>query len=338
MAVTNRKHRRHWLKWLAAGFLLLIGLLLAAGMIYESAASAAARRNFPPPGQLVDVGGYRLHLRVMGEDQGRPTVILDHGGASMSAQWGWVQPALAQQTQVVAYDRPGMGWSDPSPTQLEAAAMVAHLYSALQQLGISGPYILVGHSMGGLMIRVFAKVYPEEVSALILVDPRDTSQEGIFEPAEADMSPAALTLISTAGRLGVVRLAGIAAQDAHGLPPRQFDEAVAITPAYHHLRHLRSEGYLGNSAAAYLLAGEMLESIPLVVLSGTEADGAFDARQREALLQRHAQIASLSAQGRHELVPGAGHVTIVTNPEYAESITRAVLSLLEAPVARATTE
>jgi hypothetical protein len=111
--------------------LTLIIILFAAGVTYESLASASAFRQHPPPGQLYDVGGYRLHLHLMGEDQGLPTVVLDHGAGSMSAQWGWVMPEIAQHTRVVAYDRPGMGWSDPSPRQLEANELVRDLHNAL---------------------------------------------------------------------------------------------------------------------------------------------------------------------------------------------------------------
>lgn len=87
----------------------------------------------------------------MGEEQGLPSVLLEHGGTAMSVQWGWIQPVIARHTRVVAYDRPGLGWSEASPERLEAQQAVDDLYLALQKAGIQGPYLLVGHSMGGFM-------------------------------------------------------------------------------------------------------------------------------------------------------------------------------------------
>ena len=149
--------------------LIIIGLVLA-GAIYQAIATQRDRKRFPPRGQLVDVGGHRLHLIVRGETHGNPTVILEAGMASIAPNWAWVQAALAQITRVVAYDRAGLGWSDPGQKPLDAAKSARELHTALERAGIDGPYVLAGHSYGGLVVRMFRDLYPDEVVGLALVE------------------------------------------------------------------------------------------------------------------------------------------------------------------------
>jgi pimeloyl-ACP methyl ester carboxylesterase len=299
-------------------------IILAAGVIYESIAANNAFRQHPPPGQLIDVGGYQLHLHVMGEDRGLPTVVLDHGAGSMSAQWGWIMPEIAQHTRVVAYDRPGMAWSDPSPRQLEADELVRDLHNALQQAGISGPYILVGHSMGGLITRLFAQAHPDEIAGLVQVDPRDIEWHG---PTTGEMQ-IQLSVIKLVSRLGIPRLTGLAERDAQGLPSTQFEQAAAITPSYRHLRNISHEAYLGDSAAALLSLGEELDRFPMIILTASEPDEAVPSPMRDTMNEQHAHLAEIAAYGEQRIVQGANHLSITTQAEHAGLVTTAVLDLL----------
>jgi pimeloyl-ACP methyl ester carboxylesterase len=104
---------------IALGSLVVVLVLLFAGVAYQAIATWQDVRAFPPPGQLVGAGGDRLHLNVMGGANGKPTVVLEHGGSGLSSQWGWVQSEVAAATRVVAYDRPGLGWSEAPPEQLD---------------------------------------------------------------------------------------------------------------------------------------------------------------------------------------------------------------------------
>jgi hypothetical protein len=122
-------------------------ILTVGGAVYQAVASHNAQRSFLPPGQLIDVGGYRLHLYC--EGLGAPTVILDSSNVGFVADWARIQPQLAQQTRVCGYDRAGMGWSDPSPEPQDARQNAEALHLLLDKAGESGPYVLVGHSFGG---------------------------------------------------------------------------------------------------------------------------------------------------------------------------------------------
>jgi pimeloyl-ACP methyl ester carboxylesterase len=144
------------------GLIAFVISLLVVTTIYEAVATANERVRFPPPGRLVDVGGYRLHLRC--EGQGTPTVVLESGGGMTSNEWTPVQPELARFTRVCSYERPGLGWSESGPP----ADPVEVLHVLLRNSAINGPYAIVGHSYGsGLALR-FAYRFRNEVKGMVL--------------------------------------------------------------------------------------------------------------------------------------------------------------------------
>ena len=130
---------------------------------------AAAPSASPPPlGQLIDLGGYKLHLYCTGT--GSPTVILSPGSGDFSFDWTLVQPGVAKFTRVCSYDRAGEAWSDLGPKPRTMTQEAFDLRRALIKAGVAGPYILVGHSMGGMVVRIFAADYPSDVAGMVLVD------------------------------------------------------------------------------------------------------------------------------------------------------------------------
>ena len=133
-----------------------------------------------PESMRVDVGGYKLHIRCMGE--GKPAVILDAGLGGSAADWNRVQRGLAATTRVCTYDRAGYGNSDPGPFPRTSSRIAAELRTLLEGARIPPPYILVGHSFGGYNMRMFAGLYPDETVGLVLVDaPHEGQVEGAFE-------------------------------------------------------------------------------------------------------------------------------------------------------------
>jgi len=128
-----------------------------------------------PPGKMVDIGGYKLHINCMGS--GSPTVILEAGLGSNQTGWDMVRSEIAEFTKVCSYDRSGLGWSEHGDKPRTSKTAVKELHKLLDKAGISGPYVMVGHSFGGYHVRLFASTYPDEVVGMVLVDANHHDQE-----------------------------------------------------------------------------------------------------------------------------------------------------------------
>lgn len=202
----KRRSYNRLLLW--GGRLLLILLVLAlTGASYQALATARDARAFPPPGQLVDVGGYKLHIHCTGA--GSPTVVTENGLGGASPDWGLVQPAVSQTTRICSYDRAGSGWSEAGPAPRTSRQISAELHTLLQNAGLSAPYVLVGHSAGGLHARVYASQYPDEVAGLVLVDPTPAEAIMKFSPEQQRVvlpNLAQFRLLRVMQFLGVLRL------------------------------------------------------------------------------------------------------------------------------------
>lgn len=315
-------------RWLLALTLVSAAIVLVAGQ----AARARLRAQHPPIGQLIDIGGYQLHLYCQGS--GGPTVILEAGGGQPGLDWALVQPELARQARVCTYDRAGLGWSDESPRPRTAAAMAEELHALLERAEVGGPYILVGHSLGGLIARQFALAHPQEVAGMVLVDSASEGQASrIPEPVRA-----------IAGNTFVPRLAGAAA-DAGLLalfpaifsPPAQLP--VELTGAYRALTI--SSGRAIATALAEMAAMDAdptprpatLGDIPLVVLRHGRPvlplQGAITpevSQQYEAIwAQMQEELAALSPQGRVVVAEGSGHGVQLDRPDLVIAAVQEVL-------------
>ena len=155
------------------------------------------------PGRLVDVGGYRLHLNCTGT--GAPTVVLLNGLGETSPLWARVQPAVAATTRVCAYDRAGQGWSDDSPNPADATTAATDLHRLLTAAGESGPYVLAGHSSGGVHALTYTHLYPNDVAGVVLLDsasPRQVELVKTFN-GEYQVMRRALAVAPTLFRFGV---------------------------------------------------------------------------------------------------------------------------------------
>jgi pimeloyl-ACP methyl ester carboxylesterase len=176
----NRSLRR-WLKRTALALLALVVAIAVLGATYQAVAGAVDARRYPPPGRLVAMGGYRLHLHCRGPAGAGPTVVMDAGLGESSLTWWSVTPRVAQFARVCAFDRPGYGWSDPGPRSASAQDRHEELHALLHAAGVPPPYVLVGHSLGGAYAYGYAQRYPEEVAGLVLVDPGDAADTGTFD-------------------------------------------------------------------------------------------------------------------------------------------------------------
>src|SRR5581483_7569321 len=166
---------RRWLRWLKRillGAVALVVLVLVVGALYQWIGYRSDAKRFPEQGRLVDAGGLRLNIDCSGTRKARaPAVILESGAGVPAIGWDFVQPKIAEFAYVCSYDRAGYGWSDPPVNPDRSSAEVSkELHTLLQNAGVQPPYILVGHSLGGLNIRVFNGMYPNEVAGAVFVD------------------------------------------------------------------------------------------------------------------------------------------------------------------------
>ena len=215
-------------RWLLYPVIAMLALASIGGG-YETLREAADAKAYPMPGQLIDVGGHSLHLSCTGS--GTPTVVLEPGAGGMSSNLGWIAPAVARDTRVCVYDRAGRGWSEPADTAQDGAQIATDLHTLLQRGHVPGPYVLAGHSFGGLYVLTFAARYPDEVAGMVLVDstaPASAAKPGAPSPGDGgsyDVMGRVSALVSTSARLGLGRLYG--QFDFGSLPPRSRDEVRA---------------------------------------------------------------------------------------------------------------
>jgi pimeloyl-ACP methyl ester carboxylesterase len=255
----------------------------------------------PPPGQLVDVGGYRLHLVCRGE--GSPAVVLDAGLSDSWAVWTKVQPAVARTTRVCSYDRAGIGYSDPGPLPRTSSRIVEELHVLLRNGGVPGPYVLVGHSFGGYDVRLFASRYPNEVAGLVLVDAAHEDQGTRYPP---EVREALARTLDEARRTAERAERGESVPRlASNLPP-----AIATRPAWY--RALFEELRSVEASAAELRAAGPLPDVPLLVISAGRRRSRVGSKQTREEMRRvwgdmQTELVALSPRGRQIVARKSGH-------------------------------
>jgi pimeloyl-ACP methyl ester carboxylesterase len=324
----RRRQKKRPLVWIRRilGLIVLLIAIASAGLIYQAVAQQIDERNFPPPGQLVDIGGYKLHISCIGH--GSPTVILDAAGGNSSASWGLVQPDLARSTRVCAYDRAGMGWSERGPWPRDLKQHVRELHALLSGAEIEGPYVMVGHSYGGRVALVYAREYPSEVVGMALIDPGKLDDDPRFPPENrADLAAEnrTVTVARWLAPFGVVRLL-LPQTDYADLPVQQraANDAFNVTTKF--FRTVRDQYRV--LPQTYLQQREVtdLGSMPLIVMSASVPDDAT----RRVWTEMNGELSRLSTVGAHRVVNGATHAQLLYKLEYARMTIDAVQEVMDA--------
>jgi pimeloyl-ACP methyl ester carboxylesterase len=318
----KRPQSRRGCLWIAGRILLVfvisLAVLLPLGAAYQNTASARDLQRFLPPGQLIDVGGFRLHLYCIGE--GSPTVVLEAGMGDGGYVWNPVQKSVSAFTRVCSYDRPGLGWSDFVDRPFLRDAVAQNLHTLLKNAGIPGPYLLVGHSVGGIYVRAFAHLFPGEVDGMVLVDSSHENQAPRFEAryqAGSQQIDTLLHLCKTIAPFGILRLFDLPAISLQDSPLPQSIK-VAATAMMNRVTYCTA---IDNEMAATDIdlsqpsAPASLGNLPLIVLtSGASFSSATDedaqgrlSPKAAAWLELQRELANLSTHSLQIIAYKSSH-------------------------------
>ncbi len=312
-----------WLKRIGLAIVVLIVCATLFGAGYEFFARRHAHAAYPPPGQMVDIGGRKMHLDCRGT--GSPTVILESGlDTNGSLSWDKVQDEIAQLTRTCSYDRAGVMWSEPKATSQDADAVVADLHATLVAAGITGPLVMVGHSLGGPYIMNYTRKHGDEVQGLVFVDCSHPDQMSKLPPKVAAVlkPPLLFRVLSALSWTGIAQV--LPNPEMPGMPER-------IKPI--------GKAYLGETFGGSLKEMDSIEAIfrqsgelrtlgdrPLVVLTAMQPVPEDmlapmnltpqDALDMQAVWKTlAAEQASWSTRSRWEIVPDSLHYIQFQRPD-----------------------
>ena len=324
----QRSRLWRWAKRVLTGLAGFAAVLLLAGAAFQFIATKIDERKYPPPGRLVDVGGYRLHLNCTGE--GTPTVVMDAGLGGGGLDWSLVQPEVAKFTRACTYDRAGMAWSDAGVRPRTSQQIVKELHTLLGNAGVQAPYVLVGHSIAGIYVQFYASQYPDEVAGLVLVD---SSHENQLTRKELPQIPSFYPpLIKVLAPFGVARLMNGVAAPFPNLPPEIEAERAAI---YSHTRNMYA---VADEMSAIPTSLEQLHAAPmrlgdkpLIVLTRgmKEASPAGSPEEAERIEQGWAELqadlARRSSNGQQMIAADSGHYIQFYQPDLVIDAVRQVV-------------
>ncbi len=309
------------------GLCLVIVCLAIAGALYEVMGRWRDARRFPQRGHLVQAGSIRMNIDCSGH--GSPTVILESGSGGPSVDWLMVQPEVAKFARVCSYDRAGYGWSDSGPEPRSSLQIAHELKQLLQAAGENGPYVLVGHSMGGYDIRVYTGLYPNDVVGMVLVDASHEDQElrapeSIRKWSQKNLKHPGWKKLKYFFQLhfGWARLT--ADRDAPAFWPQAFreEEDFLTLPTKHEFTTIDEDQVFSTLSAAQVRSAGNLGDRPLIVLTATRQDDIApeippkDAEAEEDLWvhQLQPELARLSTNGKQIVVDGS-HEIPTEHPE-----------------------
>jgi pimeloyl-ACP methyl ester carboxylesterase len=299
------------------------GIVLAVGAALVAGAAVAQPIDIgPAPGRLVDIGGRRLHINCTGT--GMPAVVIEAGASAFAIDWTLVQPDVARARRVCTYDRAGSGWSDARPDVETPARVVADLHALLEGAGERGPYVLVGHSAGGLYVRLYQLDYPGDVLGLVLVDP--STEDRLFTlfqgraVAISSLTEEQLaTTLPASGNVPVPTRSPQTGAPFDRLPSDLYQRRVELDrrliasfPPTVPAAVVRESAEGQRAALARLLESRgrpnnPMRSVPVVVLTrGLE--------QTPGIVANHAGLAAVSGDSRHTVVPDTLHEIHLSAP------------------------
>jgi pimeloyl-ACP methyl ester carboxylesterase len=322
MVVQSRRSLRSWSR--RAVLYPIVGLMFVGGLgaLTETVREAQDHATYAMPGDLVDVGGHRLHINCTGT--GSPTVVLEAGlGEPSTIMAGWISPAVAPMARVCVYDRAGKGWSEPAPTDADALAVITDLHTLLNKHDEHGPFVFAGHSSGGVYVQAYAATYPDDVAGLVLIDsqPRTALTD---LPGYAGTYAAlrkASGIAQPGARFGLMRvvsdLSSGTLPDSARAPERAFSSTAAQA------RSMRDELAVLPTVMQRAQELKTVGDKPVAIVTA-ERDA------MEGWFPLQTELTHLSTNSSQRSVPDATHASLVDNEHDATNSSRAILDVVRA--------
>lgn len=322
--------------------ILIIVAVFVCGLALVSCGKVVAFDPSLPPGNLYDIGGYRLHLQSQGSSN--PTVVMEAGSMNFCLTWALVAPEIAKTNRVVTYDRAGLGWSEESPYPRFATIEAVELHKLLQAASINPPYILVGHSQGGVINRVFAHTYPTEVVGMVLVDPGHEEQKTRQEPdVQISMDTAVASALSSlqviynkclAGTLTDADVTPFASAELPANEKAEFIYIMKNRPQYWKTGITEASSMDANYEGVKTLNINSLGSIPLIVISSTgtmemATTPEYSDKCTKVIRELEAEVSRSSTNGSLITAEGSTHFIQLVQPQIViNAIKRVINSVL----------
>jgi pimeloyl-ACP methyl ester carboxylesterase len=317
MRSLSAKSYRAWRK-VSERIVLLLVVLVAATIAGSSGFNAIALHHFraenPPPGDFYTINGHRMHINCTGS--GSPTIILDAGLGNDALIWGGVQPELAKTTRVCSYDRAGFGWSDALPAPRDADHIASELHELLLQAKVSGPIVLMGHSIAGLYIRDYATHYPMGIAGLVFVDVSTPLQDEnpVVKAMNSNGPPQWVSTLLTRA-IYIVGLPRLVGQCSHSLPG--FTDRAGVLEA-ENLCHLQFGAIAAETESIHRSGHETARtgpygSLPILIISEDTAATRLPLSPQQMTdwanisNQMQEDLKNLSTRSRRIIAKGSGH-------------------------------
>lgn len=303
-----------------------IGLAILLGAGAEYWAGRRDRRRFPPPGRLISVAGETVH--VIEKGKAGPPVIFLAGLGNSALAFSWIDEKVSSAARTYALDRPGLGWSARARASLTAEHSADVVAAALDELKIEEPVIVVAHSFGGVVSRVFASKYPGKVAGLVMIDSAHEEQLERFPFPVSIMARFMLfknTLQKWRSYIGLMRLPGALHDQGHGLPERAQQAFYALLATPKHRRAAASEAKNWRASRKAAMAARDFGSKPLYVLTADQ----WPQVMLPTRLELQKEIAGWSRAGRQEVLAGSDHVSIAYSEHFGSIVADRVLEMIE---------
>jgi len=319
-------------KWVLIPLASIVGIVAVAAIgayVYQGQRNARVAESLILPGQMIAMGETSLYVNCQG-NRGNPTIIFENGMGLASENWNWVQKGLTDDFFTCAYDRAGIGFSKAVTEPVDAGHSADTLARLLDDMNVTGPVLVVGHSYGALIARVFADRFPNRTAGLVLVDSSHEDMAERFPPEERkgfDDMLNGFAILQKANHFGGARLMGVPKMFGDGLEGEAKMRADHLYESVSHMAGSAGEadGWSRSAQLARDVAGRGLGNLPLGVIM---VDGWPDTMMPSWTAMQH-ELSSLSSSGKVTVIEGADHFGVLTQPDHAKRVTQIVRKVAE---------